>query len=822
MMTTKPTFIEELEELENYLKDSTIKLELKEEILEKISDGSLLTEKNSINYQTSIKCLQKISKDLLLEEEQQFIKEYVSFINTTKKKADYSEYLSYKVSPKQVLLSLLFILHETLAGKKYTDICIRLTKRLYYSDKKRTEAEILKLINKPKGKRENKSTEQQRTLLQGQIRIADDILRIGEQTLNLYKVKDYVTGRQIELTGKFYKEVEKYLTISYKDFPMLTPPKDWLNQGYGGGYQYKLKKSCVNSRPELEIDFQPNSLVIENLNRLQKVKWRVNQEVLKIFLNLYSNYKINLGDDLVSYAERKQLENNEEFIKLFDIEELIKINDNFIDEDLIRNPESSFWYNIRNYLRRKSLIGHFNMSLLKAFSKVDYFYFVHVIDGRGRIYPQGSFTYQSSSLVRSCLEFGEEEEVEIEENWQELCGYGAALYGYKGDSEKFIEENQDKWEKEFDWSFIIKAKEPLLFISFCLEHQKWKKAKKEGEKFVKSRFPVFLDATNNALQHYTALGGITNLAPYVNISNNSSCKDFYQEITERVKEKIVNTFSTRIDLLLRREVKERKFDEITYLKYLIKNKDNFFTRKLLKKSIMSLGYGVTPYGIAEQLLETFKKDINYQHFFMLHLKPEYLMYLAIPLYEILLEEFREIIQIQTVLKSWIQEYVNNSPENFFCWETPTGINIYLFYFKNTQIKIQFRVYNKKVKKFVVALPENKWDLTTTQLSFPPNFIHSLDAVHLNFVIDKLYTSDFKLATIHDSIGVTFKNVKKARLIFKKEFVNLYKKHIDKLLLGLITKNGIKTENKYIVKLWGVNRKLLDWKGLIENQNFIKF
>ena len=110
-------------------------------------------------------------------------------------------------------------------------------------------------------------------------------------------------------------------------------------------------------------------------------------------------------------------------------------------------------------------------------------------------------------------------------------------------------------------------------------------------------------------------------------------------------------------------------------------------------------------------------------------------------------------------------------------------------------------------------------------SFPPNFIHSLDAANLHLFLESLrkVSKINQIATIHDSVGTTLNNLTLTKKLFKKSFITLYKENIDNILLDFLKRNKIYNfKNATVIKNWTTKRNHFDWEDIYKNEKFIKF
>jgi len=140
-------------------------------------------------------------------------------------------------------------------------------------------------------------------------------------------------------------------------------------------------------------------------------------------------------------------------------------------------------------------------------------------------------------------------------------------------------QNQDSQITDF-YNYMVEADEPLLFLSCCIELKNYYA---EPTRFL-SRLPVYLDATCSGLQHLSTMINDTNLAKYVNIVNSNRDdipNDVYSHmisfVNKKIQEYLVNDYSLAI------------LGNIN------------INRKFIKPGIMTISYGATSRGIADQL-----------------------------------------------------------------------------------------------------------------------------------------------------------------------------------------------------------------------------
>lgn len=230
------------------------------------------------------------------------------------------------------------------------------------------------------------------------------------------------------------------------------------------------------------------------------------------------------------------------------------------------------------------------------------FYFNTFIDWRGRIYTHAFYLdYQGSELSLALIHMALGKQLSPKGKFY-LMVYGANCYNYGGNLKKQSLEDRVKWISDneesvlsLNPSFIKKAENPILFTAFALEYIKHHK-----NSSAKIYLPIFLDSTCSGIQHLAAMLGDRKLAADVNLIPNVSkvngetpVKDVYSNALKKLNHKLSSSVQD----------KKECFD-------MIQIREVSLTRKILKKALMTKVYGVTIYGIFDQLKSSFSREIE--------------------------------------------------------------------------------------------------------------------------------------------------------------------------------------------------------------------
>lgn len=240
---------------------------------------------------------------------------------------------------------------------------------------------------------------------------------------------------------------------------------------------------------------------------------------------------------------------------------------------LILNPQYIIAY--KDSSRQRPGIIDFMLNLFNVYSKQDTpFYLPLFGDWRGRIYVNSSYiNYKGSSMSKSllCLYKGE---VLTEDGVKYFYIHGANVYG----QDKIPFEARLEWVKlnyntilSLDPGFISKAEDVLGFIAFSLELIKY-----NSNPNTLIHLILYQDATCSGLQHIYSILHDEILGEQVNvITNNLNMpKDVYAYVASKLKDNLK--------------------DNPVYQNMAI-------TRSLIKKPVMTIPYGASLRGMADQL-----------------------------------------------------------------------------------------------------------------------------------------------------------------------------------------------------------------------------
>lgn len=583
--------------------------------------------------------------------------------------------------------------------------------------------------------------------------------------------------------------------------PMVVQPRDWSNP-FNGGYissnirPLKLVKTKNKAYME-ELTNTDMPIVYEAVNSLQHTAWQINTQVLDVMQNLWSS-----GSSVAGLPPREGLPMPP---KPFDID---------------TNNEAKREWRIQAakvHTQNLSLLGQrvaFSMALGIAdrFSKYRKIYFPYQLDFRGRIYAVPHLNPQGADYHKSLLRFANGKALG-EEGWKWLAILGANLAGH----DKVSLEDRVNWILDHEEEIIaiandpysnrgwcssigdIEIDKPWQFLAFCFE---WKGYTEFGEDYV-SKLPVAMDGSCSGIQHFSAMlrdhigGRAVNLIPA------ELPQDVYQLVANRVIE-LVNQ-----DLVNGTEDTLKHTDEgVAYVKNgtkaLAKQWLEFgITRKVTKRSVMTLAYGSKEYGFKEQLMEDIIRpakqacDKSGKPFVFQGDGYQAAQYMA----KYIWISVNEILVKAGQAMKWLQHAASlaASEELPVRWTTPVGFPVMQAYpdLHNRRVKTAI---NGKLVYLTMYVEKDNLDRRRQSQGIAPNFVHSCDASHMMLTIARAKQEGIKnFAMIHDSFGTTAGDTEDLYRIVRDSFVEMYgdveviESFRDEIMNQLSIKNQAKLE-----------------------------
>lgn len=592
----------------------------------------------------------------------------------------------------------------------------------------------------------------------------------------IHIVKVFVNGN-IKYFAELDTDVVKY--AEYQDTyladlmmehrPMVIPPKPWTNP-FDGGYYINLKKPLQLVRMSakdcdaLYSDVNmPN--VYKAVNAIQDTAWHINNRVLEVANAVCS------WEHIPEALEMPTANPAEPPVRPIEAD---------TNKDIQREWRQAMtsYYQEDNKRKAKRILVNCILKLANDFKDDEAIYFPHNLDFRGRVYPVTLIHPQGNDFMKSMLEFSEGVELGKDgHTW--LAFQGANMWGL---DKKPIEEriawvykNSDMIisiaEKPLDNLQWTEADSPWEFLAFCFE---WNEYLKIGETF-KSKLAVAFDGSCSGLQHFSAMLRDEVGGEAVNLKPDDHVHDIYGIVAKKVNELLKKDMQEGTD-----DTIEATEDDSSYLKKGTKSLakewlDHGVSRSVTKRPTMTLCYGASKFGFADQILE----DTVYPalaHNPLSFSKPsQSARYMA----GLIWDSLKGVVVKAVEAMEWLQtasgllaKDKNIEGKNLpTTWITPAGFPVKQKYPKvrvkrlNTVLSGSIKIFDTtsgsteeatggSVLRLAFAEPTDEIDSRKQKQGIAPNFVHSMDASHLMLTVCACVDKGVNaFAMIHDSYGV---------------------------------------------------------------------
>jgi|GEM_PF-1894922 len=387
----------------------------------------------------------------------------------------------------------------------------------------------------------------------------------------------------LEKLKKVDKRALAQFSLVYK--PMVVPPVDWPGlrgggflQGEGIDRRFDLMLIKASNRKDEEVlkGKEIPKPVLQAVNRLQKVPYRINRRILEVLRRYYDKLKYIRKKNRVDFDYYLILQRilNEKLYEraLSEIYEIVSKSEKRyrrkgvitkeakkrVDKALedikkaqekerfeIFALENQLFYDIAKYGNGFDTM----MAIAEEMKEYERFYFVWQMDFRGRVYPKQTLLHpQGGDIAKSLLLFADGKALD-ERGVFWLKVHGANVYG-EVDKRPFDEriawvdaheaqilQSAEDPEKASFWK---EADDPFKFLAFCFEFAEWKRNPETFE----SSLPIAIDGSNNGFQHVATLlrdvdgARRVNVLPKYDENGKMIVSDIYADVAGRFKQKL--------------------------------------------------------------------------------------------------------------------------------------------------------------------------------------------------------------------------------------------------------------------------------------------
>ena len=564
-------------------------------------------------------------------------------------------------------------------------------------------------------------------------------IRFGSKTKGK-KVKHVIATPYI--LEKINSEHEKNAYLSPKMMPMVVKPYPWTD-GFDGGYLTSLYPLIKYKTKEfmLDIDMKYNmTRVYDAVNSVQETAWKINTQVLDVL-------KIFVDQEIESNLVKAIYKGKEPGYPCDQTDEAIKRYKAEHPEEWQRwkMSRAEHFDKVKTSGSHDSTLTR-QLELANKFKDFDELYFPHSCDFRGRIYPLVPILNpQADDLGKALLHFTYGEPMgKHGDRWLKI--HLANSYG----NDKVSLDERVKWTEDNEVAIMMIANDPMSmrsawetadapwqYLASCFEYARYKTSG-EGENFI-STLAVGLDGSCNGIQHLASIVKDAVAGKQVNLIPSDKPSDVYQEVADVVERNLADMQDTYANMW--------------------KGK---VSRKIVKQPVMTVAYGSTHQGRQDQIKKVLQKlkengtplfDLpkNMARRERLNLEWNLIMFIT----KQISKAIEEVLVGPTKTMDWFKDIVRefNKQEQQMTWITPIGFPVISNYlqFKTKQLDTEFNQVRIRVW---YTEPTLKLRKSKAIQSFSANLVHSYDASHLMFTINRLTNIGVKdFSVVHDSFAV---------------------------------------------------------------------
>jgi DNA-directed RNA polymerase, mitochondrial len=433
-------------------------------------------------------------------------------------------------------------------------------------------------------------------------------------------------------------------------------------------------------------------------------------------------------------------------------------------------PKPPIWQesNFKRWQKRYAEFRAFHTDMVVAEAMADYerFYVPLNIDFRGRLYGVPHFNFTREDHVRGLFLFADGKPIGEEGlGWLRIhvaaCADGNTWSEVQKPS-KLHPHDMQSWTRDNlqilrtigeavlrgddPAASLLPDDKPCQFIAACVELVQ---AIDAGPDFP-TRLPLTFDASCSGLQHLCAITRADE-GCYVNLVARREADDFYRRVAERVFEVAPPGVMTGPD-----------------------------DRKIVKQPVMSYFYGSVPgnfarpkwggrsrpFGMTKQVIDVLKERKQ---------SAEGAQELASTIYQVV----EGMVPKATAVRGFLEKLAklcadNNEPLR---WTTPLGLPVINRYHEpETEIvPVWLNGYRRRVKLVIRDKPY--LDKTKAKNAVTANFIHSVDASHLQLVALAAANEGIPMVSVHDCFGTIAPCAGRLGEIIRQEFIRLHEREL---------------------------------------------
>lgn len=544
--------------------------------------------------------------------------------------------------------------------------------------------------------------------------------------------------------------------------PCVVPPKPWTGV-VGGGYWAKgrrplplIRLGSKSAVARYEEVYMPE--VYDAVNIIQNTPWKVNKKVLDV-VNMVEKLNNTPIDDIPQMEPLKPEDyagETEEELKAW-------------------KKAAAGIYRREKARQSRRLSLSFIVNQANKFSQFKAIWFPYNMDWRGRVYAVPMFNPQGNDMQKGLLTLAVGKPIGAD-GFKWLKVHGANCAGV----DKVTFEERIKWVEDNHDNIMSAAKAPMdsiewwgrldspfCFLAFCFEYAG---VMHHGLSYSCS-LPIAFDGSCSGIQHFSAMlrdhiGGHA-----VNLTPSGKVQDIYRIVSDRIEEelKVLLVNGTDNEVVTHEDKKTGEITERLKLgtRELARQWLTYgMSRKVPKRSVMTLAYGSKEYGFADQVYEDIVMPAIDSGSGAMFTEPtQASRFMAKMIWEAV---SGTVVAAVDVMK-WLQgaakllaaEVKDKKTGEILkpClpvhWVTPDGFPVWQEYRKKdtTRLNLMF-LGSFNLQPTVNKGTKKELDKHKQESGISPNFVHSQDGSHLRKTVVHTHRKYgvMSFAVIHDSFG----------------------------------------------------------------------
>ncbi len=544
--------------------------------------------------------------------------------------------------------------------------------------------------------------------------------------------------------------------------PCVVPPKPWTGV-VGGGYWAKgrrplplIRLGSKSAVARYEDVYMPE--VYDAVNIIQNTPWKVNKKVLDV-VNMVEKLNNTPIDDIPQMEPLKPEDyagETEEELKAW-------------------KKAAAGIYRREKARQSRRLSLSFIVNQANKFSQFKAIWFPYNMDWRGRVYAVPMFNPQGNDMQKGLLTLAVGKPIGAD-GFKWLKVHGANCAGI----DKVTFEERIKWVEDNHDNIMTTAKAPMdsiewwgkldspfCFLAFCFEYAG---VMHHGLSYSCS-LPIAFDGSCSGIQHFSAMlrdhiGGHA-----VNLTPSGKVQDIYRIVSDRIEEelKVLLVNGTDNEMVTHEDKKTGEITERLKLgtRELSRQWLTYgMSRKVTKRSVMTLAYGSKEYGFADQVYEDIVMPAIDSGSGAMFTEPSQASrFMAKMIWEAVSVTVVAAVDamkwLQGAAKLLAAEVKDKKTGEILkpClpvhWVTPDGFPVWQEYRKKdtTRLNLMF-LGSFNLQPTVNRGTKKELDKHKQESGISPNFVHSQDGSHLRKTVVHTHRKYgvMSFAVIHDSFG----------------------------------------------------------------------